>query len=57
MSQRVSTKIETLVICVFCFAFLVWAWSKCTDKKAEMTRRNASEEEQDERPAADSVIR
>lgn len=55
MSQRVSTKIETIVIGVFCFAFLVWAWSKCSDKKSEMARRNASEEEQDERPAAAKI--
>ena len=52
MSQRVSVKIETIVIAVFCFAFLVWAWSKCSDKKTERARHSASEEEQDERPAA-----
>jgi hypothetical protein len=53
MSQRVMPKIETLVIGIFCLAFIVWAWSKCSDKKSELTRRHASEDEMDiERPSS-----
>jgi Bacterial SH3 domain len=52
MSQRVMPKIETLVIGIFCLAFIVWAWSKCSDKKSELNRRHASEDELDvERPS------
>jgi Bacterial SH3 domain len=46
-------KVETLVIGIFCLAFIVWAWSKCSDKKSELNRRHASEDEMDiERPSA-----
>ncbi len=48
MSQRVMPKIETIVIAVFCFAVVMWAWSKCSAKKAELASRRADEEEVDQ---------
>ncbi len=57
MSQRVMPKIETLIIGIFCFAVILWGYSKCSSKKAELAQRNASEEEYDTRPARRDTVR
>jgi type IV secretory pathway VirB10-like protein len=46
MSQRFSAKFETLVIAIFCIAFVMWAWSKCTAKKAELQAREDDDDEE-----------
>jgi cbb3-type cytochrome oxidase subunit 3 len=46
MSQRFSAKFETLVIAIFCIAFVMWAWSKCSSKKAELSAREDDDDEE-----------
>ncbi len=51
-------KIETLIIGVFCFAVVLWAYSKCSGKKSELAQRTADEEEADvPRPVRRDTVR
>lgn len=56
MSQRIMPKIETLIIGVFCFAVILWAWSKCSSKREELAQRRSTEEETDVRPVRRDTV-